>query len=133
MVKVKLMADQGADADFILESLLETVIKNESFLKPKQYRLSQVYSNVTGDPCLISHLQIPLDVYLIIRYRTSLILRNIIRKVSKKKIRTVIIGRLMLESLRCDRSMLMAAHDKLCEDIEDNMRLKEDGNKKTKV
>lgn len=93
MAETKLMADEGADAKFIFESLLETIIKNAFSVVLERLRRSQVYRNVSGDPCLTCHLLVKSDVFLHIRHGTSLILRNIIWKVSNKELQILIIGR----------------------------------------
>lgn len=123
MVEAKLMADQGTNVNFISEALLEAIVETEPSMVPVKLRPSQVYRNITGDPCHTCHQVVKLDVYLHTRHGTSLILHNIIWKVSKEELRTPIIGRRVLESLGCDnREMLMVARDKLGEDIDVNMR-----------
>lgn len=68
---------------------------------------------------------------LLIRHGTGLILRNIIRKVSKEESQTAIIVQRVPECIGCDsREMLMAAREKLVEGKNVSVWLK--GNKKEK-
>lgn len=80
MAETKSMADQAADASFISELLLETIVKNEFSVVMDELRPSQVYCNVTGDPCFTCHRLVKLGVSLHIRQGTSLKLRNIIKR-----------------------------------------------------
>lgn len=129
-VEKDLMADQGADANFIDEQLLEQIQKETPSTKITQYNAEQVYRGVTGEPCLTCSKKVIMDVYLKIRHGSSLVLRNIEWKVARENIAIPIIGRRVLESIGCDnREMLMAARDKYGEEIDVAQRLDDDGNK----
>lgn len=88
-----------------------------------------MYRDVTGNPCITCYCTVKSDVFLQIRHGTSLVLRNITWRVTKEQIKTPIIGRRVLESLGCDnRAMLLAARDRLGDNIDVIERLVEDGN-----
>lgn len=101
-------------------------------LKAESHWNDQVLYGVTGDLCLTCSETITLVVCLRIRHGASLVLRNIELKVAKKSVSTPIIGRRVLESLRCDNhEMLTAMRDKYCEYIDVASRLAADGNEET--
>lgn len=69
-----------------------------------------------------------MDVFLSIRHGTSLILRNIVWKVTEEDFKLPILGRRVLESLGSDnREILSAARDKFRDNIDIEKRLIEDG------
>lgn len=82
-VEVDLMADQGADANFISKSLLRKIEQNLPDIQKQTLNPNPIYRGVTGDPCLTCHTCIKLDKIPQIRHGTSLILRNVMWKVGK--------------------------------------------------
>lgn len=86
MVDTKIVADQGADADFIPVPLLEAIINKELFIVPKNLRPCQIYCNVAGELCFTCHRLAKLDVFLHIGQGTSLVQSNIIWKVSEEEL-----------------------------------------------
>lgn len=70
-------ADQGADANFISEDLLATILRKAQIAKIVRFETEHVYHEVTGGPCLTYSKKVTLDVYLKIRHGSSLVLRNV--------------------------------------------------------
>lgn len=129
-IETKVMADQGADANFISAKLLDEIKQKMGNIQQQTWNPPQTFRGVTGDPCLTCASSVKLNVFLQIRHGTRLVLRNIQWKVTKEDITLPIIGRKVLESLGCDnREMLMAARDKYGDEIDVNQRLEDDGNK----
>lgn len=118
------MSDQGADSNIMSECLLKWVQKEAPNLQIKALKPVQIKKGVTEEPLLTCRWQIRVDIFLRIRQRSRLILRNIVWKVSTENDQIPIIGRRVLESLGYEnREMLLAAKDEYGEDIEVEERL----------
>lgn len=78
MIESKLIADQNTGANFILESLLEAIIKYELSIELKDLRPSHVYRNVTGCSCLTGIQLVNLNVCIYLRHGTRLLLHSLI-------------------------------------------------------
>lgn len=128
-IDTTLMADQGADANFMSARLFKEILQKMEKVHEKSLQPPQIYRGITGDPCLTCERAADMDVFLKIRHGSSLILRKINWKITNEDIPSPIIGRRVLESLGCDnREMLMAARDKYGDDIDVADRLATDGN-----
>lgn len=128
-LECEVMADQGADANFISEHLASSVEHEMGNTLWTHLNPAQIYRGVTGESCLTCNGQLKLDIFLRVRHGSILIIRNIEWKVTKENIHIPMIGRRVLESLGSDNSeMLMAARDNYEEDVDVTVRLTKDGN-----
>lgn len=85
------MADLSADADIISVSVLEKIRTDVPIISSKRLSLSQMYRNITGELSITCNQPVKQDVSIQITHSTSLILRNVIWKVTKEKLQTPII------------------------------------------
>lgn len=94
----------------------------------------QMYRDVAGNLCLTRYCTIMLDVFPQLRDGTSLVLKNVNGKVTKKESKTPIIGCGVLESPGCDNwAMLLAARAKFGDKIDVIERLVEQGNEEERT
>lgn len=128
-LETELLADQGADVNFISSRQFKEIQQKKPTIHPKALLPTQIYRSVTGNPCLICKMSVDMNVFLQIRHASSLILRNVSWKITEEEIPSPIIGRRVLESLGCDnREMLLAARERYGDNIDVANRLQQDGN-----
>lgn len=131
-VEIEILVDQGANVNFISESLQNEILTKMPGAKPTSFKNDREFRSVTGEPCLTCSEKITLVVYLKIRHGTSLFLRKIEWKVVKESISVSMIRRRVRESLGCDnRKMLTATPEKFGEDIDVATRLAANDNEET--
>lgn len=113
------IAAQGANASFILASFLEKLKELLTSRPEEKHGPSLIYRNVSVDPCITCAKLVFLDVFLQIRHRSSLILRNVNWKITNENRTTPTIKRGVLEFLACDnRRMFLAARNRMGDDID---------------
>lgn len=98
-IEAELLADQGADANLTSQQLLDRIKKTHSNINKNRLEPHQVYRDVTVNSCLTCYSTVNFDVFLKIRHVSCLVLRNITWRVTKKEIKTAIIGCRVLGSL----------------------------------
>lgn len=111
--------------------LLKDIQPNLLNVQPTtHHHLTKILRRVTGDPYLMCHLELKPDIFLCIRHVSKLILRTIERNITKERLASLIMGRKVLETIRCDnREVLIAATEKYGENIDVRKKLIKNGNK----
>lgn len=128
-VEAIVLTDQGADANLIPLHLVTDIQTKAAKVHLTDLQSPAVYSGVPGEHCLTCDKSVALDVYLKMRHGSSLILRNNTWHIPKRGIQTPIIGRMVLQSLGCNnREVLIAAKDRLGNEIDVAKKLSKDGN-----
>lgn len=85
-MNVKVMADQGADTNLVSAVLLRDIQEHDPKLVINELHSLHTYPRVSSEVCVMYEGTVTIDVYLKIKPGTCLILRNILRRVTKKEI-----------------------------------------------
>lgn len=125
-VHVQVMTNQGAKTDLISSKLLSHILEHGSKVTVSKLSLPHTYRSVSGEIFVRCNGRVFLDRCLKESHDKILILRNVMWKISREDVKTPIIGRRVLEYIRCDnRAILETARNKLNEEIDAAKKLQE--------
>lgn len=108
-VDAVVLADQGADSNFIPSSIFEALRKADGNLKFSKLDAPKKFCGVNKQTLITCRATVKASIELRIRHGTKLLLRNLVWFVTNEDIDQAIIGRPVLDAIGCDNRKILAS------------------------